>query len=100
MDTYNFGTALEGIKQGKKAKRIGWNGKDQYIAIGTNVSFKTKDGKEYNVDHQTMGNQCIIFFGSQGVQAGWLASQSDMLSDDWIFVEWFEEVNINEAYCC
>lgn len=30
-----------------------------------------------------MGNKAIAFVGTSGVQLGWLASQSDMLSEDW-----------------
>lgn len=36
----NFGEALEAIKTGKKAQREGWNGKNQYIELATNVSYK------------------------------------------------------------
>ena len=35
-----------------------------------------------NVDHIDMGNKAIAFHGTSGVQLGWLASQSDMLSED------------------
>jgi len=29
----DFGKALEAIKNGKKAKRKGWNGKEQYVVL-------------------------------------------------------------------
>lgn len=79
----NFGEALEAIKAGKKAQREGWNGKNQYIELATNVSYKRPDGTVVNADHETMGNRAIAFVGTSGVQLGWLASQADMLSDDW-----------------
>ena len=79
----NFGEALEAIKAGKKAQREGWNGKDQYIELATNVSYKRTDGEIVNANHETMGNKAIAFVGTSGVQLGWLASQADMLSDDW-----------------
>ena len=79
----NFGEALEAIKTGKKAQREGWNGKGQYIELATNVSYKRPDGTVVNADHETMGNRAIAFVGTSGVQLGWLASQADMLSDDW-----------------
>lgn len=79
----NFGEALEAIKTGKKAQREGWNGKNQYIELATNVSYKRPDGTVVNADHETMGNRAIAFVGTSGVQLGWLASQADMLSDDW-----------------
>lgn len=78
-----FGEALEAIKTGKKAQREGWNGKNQYIELATNVSYKRPDGTVVNADHETMGNRAIAFVGTSGVQLGWLASQADMLSDDW-----------------
>jgi hypothetical protein len=37
-----------------------------------------------NVDHKEMGNAAIAFYGTSGVQIGWLASQADMLAEDWI----------------
>lgn len=84
MTTYTFGTALEAVKQGRKAKRVNWNGKDQYIELATCISYKKPDGEIINPEHVSMGNQAIVFVGTQGIQIGWLASQSDMLSDDWI----------------
>ncbi len=79
-----FEAALAFVKAGHKAKRDGWNGANQYIELVTNVSYKRADGTVVNVDHQTMGNKAIAFVGTSGVQVGWLASQSDMLSDDWL----------------
>ena len=63
------------------------DGKEQYIELATNVSFKTPNDEVINVDHIDMGNKAIAFHGTSGVQLGWLASQSDMLSEDWTFVE-------------
>ena len=34
-----------------------------------------------------MGNNAIVFYGTSGIQVGWLASQSDMLSEDWRVVD-------------
>jgi hypothetical protein len=79
----DFGKALELLKQGKKVARKGWNGKSQYIELATNVSYKNPRGEIVNVDHAQMGNKAIAFVGTSGVQLGWLASQSDMLSNDW-----------------
>ena len=55
--------------------------------LATHVSYKNPEGKIINVDHATMGNKAIAFVGTIGVQLGWLASQSDMLSEDWKIVE-------------
>lgn len=35
----------------------------------------------------TKGNKAIAFVGTSGVQLGWLASQADMLAEDWKIVE-------------
>ena len=82
----NFGEALEHLKIGLKVAREGWNGKNQYIELATNISYKNADKKIINVNHETMGNKAIAFVGTSGVQLGWLASQADMLSEDWVIV--------------
>lgn len=79
----NFGEAIVLLKQGKRLSRSGWNGKKQYIELATNISYKNASGEIINVNHETMGNKAIAFVGTSGVQLGWLASQSDMLSEDW-----------------
>lgn len=79
-----FDTAIDAIKGGRRAKRVGWNGKDQYIEIATNISFKRPDGSVYNPNHEDIGNNAIAFHGTRGCQIGWLASQADMLASDWI----------------
>ena len=83
----NFGKAIDLLKEGKKVSRKGWNGKNQYIELATNISYKNADGEIININHKTMGNKAIAFVGTSGVQIGWLASQSDMLAEDWVFVE-------------
>jgi hypothetical protein len=85
--TFGFDEAIKYLKRGLKVKRKGWNGKDQYIELATNVSFKTPNDEVINVDHIDMGNKAIAFHGTSGIQLGWLASQADMLSNDWSFVE-------------
>lgn len=79
----NFGNALEAVKRGKKAFRNGWNGKSQYIELATCVSYKNAAGETVNVNHDAIGNNAIAFVGTSGVQLGWLASQADMLAEDW-----------------
>lgn len=79
----NFGSAIEAVKAGKRAFRAGWNGKSQYIDLATCVSYKNAAGEIVNVDHAAIGNNAIAFVGTSGVQLGWLASQVDMLAEDW-----------------
>ena len=82
-----FGKAIQLLKEGKKVQRQGWNGKNQYIELATNISYKNANDEIINVDHNQMGNKAIAFVGTSGVQLGWLASQADMLSEDWKLVD-------------
>lgn len=85
--TFSFGDAIKYMKRGLRVKRKGWNGKNQYIQLATSISYKSPDGKIVNCNHDAIGNNAIAFVGTFGVQMGWLASQADMLADDWAFVD-------------
>lgn len=85
--TFSFSDAIKYMKRGLKVKRKGWNGKNQYIELASNISYKTAAGEIINCEHDAIGNQAIAFVGTSGVQMGWLASQSDMLAEDWVFAE-------------
>ena len=63
------------------------NGKNQYIELATNISYKNTNNETINAEHQAIGNKAIAFVGTSGVQLGWLASQADMLAEDWVIVE-------------
>lgn len=80
----NFGTAIEHIKKGGKAKREGWNGKEQFISLATDIKCIDQTTNFLtDCEHLDIGSQAILFHGTRGVQIGWLASQSDMLANDW-----------------
>jgi len=79
-----FGIALELAKKGIKIAREGWNGKGMYLFLAhgedlTNCLFKDKTPK------------CVDSFCMKTAQdtivVGWLASQTDMLAEDWIIIE-------------
>lgn len=78
-----FGEALDAVKNGKQAYRKGWNGKNQYVELATRISYVNAKGEVVNGTHKTMGNCALAFVGTLGVQIGWLASQADMISNDW-----------------
>ena len=86
-DNLNFGLAIEAAKKGKKISRAGWNGKGQYVQLATCISYTDPAGAVVNAEHKAIGNQALAFEGTSGVQLGWLASQADMLADDWTIVE-------------
>ena len=85
--TFSFGEASKYMKRGMRVARKGWNGKKQYIKLATGISYKTADGEIVNCEHDAIGNKAIAFVGTSGVQMGWLASQADMLAEDWVFAE-------------
>ena len=84
---FGYGDAIKYMKRGLKLKRKGWNGKSQYIELASNISYQAPDGSIINCEHDAIGNQAIAFVGTSGVQMGWLASQADMLAEDWMFAE-------------
>lgn len=88
----DFGKAIAAAREGRRIARCGWNGKNQYVELATNISYKTYGGKIVNVDHSAIGSAALAFVGTSGVQLGWLASQADMLADDWYIVD--------EPACC
>lgn len=85
--TFGFGEAIKYLKRGLKVKRLGWNGKNQYIELAKGISYVSPAGGVVNCAHEAIGNMAIAFNGTSGVHIGWLASQADMLAEDWIFAE-------------
>lgn len=75
----NFGQALHLLKHGKKVSREGWNGKGMYIYL-----LKFPDPNETDALNGVELEPCICMYTAQGKhQPGWLASQPDILSNDW-----------------
>lgn len=82
-----FGLALEAAKKGKRIARAGWNGKGQWVELGKNFQYE-RDGEELKLtSHEDIGSQALVFCGTRGCQVGWLASQADMLAEDWMVLE-------------
>ena len=82
IDSMNFGLAIEAMKKGQKCRR-----KNQHIELASAISYTSPAGTIVNAEHAAIGNKAIAFCGTSGVQIGWLASQADMLADDWEIVE-------------
>ena len=87
LENQTFGAAIEAAKSGKRISRIGWTGKKQYIELATCISYKNADGQVINCEHDAIGNKALAFVGTSGVQMGWLASQADMLAEDWCILD-------------
>ena len=91
----NFGDALIVLKAGGKVARLGWNGKGMWLILvpGTkDVNFV--EGSPYYKAGLTSGEilphidmWTVNAEGRRAMLPGWLASQSDMLAEDWVLVE-------------
>lgn len=57
-----------------------WNLLPVYATLNSN-------GVLVNAEHDAIGNNALAFVGTSGVQLGWLASQADMLAEDWAIRE-------------
>ena len=86
----SFGLAIEAAKNGKRIARAGWNGKNQYVFLADDVNFNTDaDISEFvgAADGVTVTPMLVIRTSKGDLQPGWLATQSDILADDWYIVE-------------
>lgn len=83
-DMYDFGAAIRHVRNGGKASRFGWNGKKQYIVLGQMKKCVVHGDVIVEPQHDAVGDNFIMFVGTSGYQCGWLASQADLLADDWI----------------
>lgn len=79
----DFGDAIAAVKNGARIARKGWNGKGQYVELASGIAYVGPDGNIVNAAHEAIGNRALAFVGTSGVQMGWLASQADMLAEDW-----------------
>lgn len=84
--TFNFGEALKHLKRGMRVSRKGWNGKDQYLMyIDPYMNDKFKVMESENMPG-TLYPYIAIKTNYNGI-VPWLASQTDMLAEDWVFVD-------------
>lgn len=72
--TCSFGTVIEMLRMGRKATRIGWNGKGQMIELQV-PDTNSKMTKPY------------IFINTvDGHKIPWAPSQTDVLEEDWLII--------------
>lgn len=94
-DGLSFGLAIEAMKSGKKVARKGWNGKGMYLWLLPAANVKAEWCKEEHLKALAEQNggefECLASIrmktADNKVLTGWLASQTDMLADDWVIVE-------------
>lgn len=75
MKDMDFGQALGKLKLGERVARIGWNGKGMWIQLQRPDS------------HSKMTLPYIYMYTAQGDLVPWLASQTDVLAEDWVALE-------------
>jgi len=98
----NFGEAIEAMKNGKRVTRKGWNGKNMYLWLLPAATVKAEWCKEPHLKTLAEENggevECLgsirMKTADNKVLTGWLASQTDMLSEDW---ELYGEDNVDKT---
>ena len=95
----NFGEAVAALKAGKKVTRKGWNGKGMFLWLKPQTVIKSDWCKDPMLKELcdanggellALGTICMYTHDStdrKAILTGWLASQSDMLCEDWEIVE-------------
>lgn len=89
----DFNIALQFVKQGFKLSRKGWNGKNQYIFKIDRSNF-IKLSEEHNKLRNNIWD-VIGIMSTTGLQVGWIATSTDMLSNDWYIVDDSSENKLN-----
>lgn len=91
----NFGKAIEALKEGKKVTRKGWNGKNTFLWLKPAATVKAEWCKDPMLkaiaennggEIPALGTICMLT-AQKEILSGWLASQSDMLAEDWETIE-------------
>ena len=90
-----FGDAIEALKAGARVARQGWNGKGMYLWLlpaGKASAEWCRPGHLKELAEANGGEiECLgsirMFTADKKVLTGWLASQTDMLAEDWMIVE-------------
>lgn len=95
----NFGQAIEHMKIGLKLAREGWNGKNMFVVLMPALKLPAHSSQElgakandrtakYIGENTPLDSQpYFAMFNAQGKwQPGWIATQSDMLAEDWLIV--------------
>ena len=92
--TFDFGTAVEALKQGARVARAGWNGKGMFLSLvkGRDADYHVNSrvfgtGEDGNSEKQMPILDAIYMKTADNKLVPWLASQTDVLAEDWQIVE-------------
>lgn len=87
----DFGLALAVIKAGGKVTRTQWNGKNMWIALNPGSKITVSEGRPLAavlpVGTPVEFQPYLIMRTAQKMIVPWVATQSDVLGEDWIVVE-------------
>jgi hypothetical protein len=97
IEQQNFGAAIEAAKTGKRISRVGWNGKGMFVWVNkgsvdvTETAIVPEQIGGVNGDLFEIGDTgTITHMPNLNMKAadgstvtGWLASQTDILANDW-----------------
>jgi hypothetical protein len=88
IEGLTFGQAIEALKRGKKVARRGWNGKGMWLKLAnqnlTGVDRNAFSDIDFEDDGRWAVLPCICMkTATREMLPGWLASQTDMLAEDW-----------------
>lgn len=89
-DAMTFGDALVMLKAGKKVARAGWNGKGMFLFLVAGSTFQVSRPPLlgiYPEGHTVNYHAHIDMKTADDKVVPWLASQTDMLAEDWCTVE-------------
>jgi hypothetical protein len=93
-----FGLALEALKRFQKVARAGWNGKGMWLSLSGPLEGRAVSHDKFWSAHNAVFAYdqpnseatvlpCITMKTATGeILMGWLASQTDMLAEDWVVV--------------
>lgn len=91
----DFGEAIKALKSGKRVARYGWNGKGMYLWLLPATEVKADWCREPHLKEKAIENggsiECLgsirMFTADRKVLTGWLASQTDILAEDWSILD-------------
>ncbi len=79
--SFGFGQAIEELKAGKKLQRSGWNGKGLWLELQVPDEHSKMTLPYIFINYPTDA------INMPGARVPWLASQTDVLAEDWQIVE-------------
>ena len=85
----NFGWAIAALKKGKKVARKNWNGKGMFLFLAHSMDITTDADLSCvkDLEGDLVSPSIVMKTADDRFCVGWLASQTDMLAEDWMIVE-------------